>query len=95
VEGGDTVWEFLPRGEHYTIPFSALVPQGVANLLAVGRCISATREGFASVRVIGPCMLEGQAAGVAAEEALARAVPFGDLDVDRLRSQLADLGVPL
>jgi hypothetical protein len=40
-------------------------------------------------------MLEGQAAGVAAEEALARDAPFGDLDVDRLRSRLSELGVPL
>jgi hypothetical protein len=95
VEGGETVWEFLPRGEHYTIPYSALVPEGVANLLAVGRCISATREGFASVRVIGPCMLEGQAAGVAALEALEKSVSFADLDVDRLRGRLAALGVPL
>jgi glycine/D-amino acid oxidase-like deaminating enzyme len=95
VEGGETVWEFLPRGEHYTIPYAALVPQEIGNLLAVGRCISATREGFASVRVIGPCMLEGQAAGVAAGEALARDVPLGDVDVDRIRAALAELGVPL
>jgi hypothetical protein len=95
VAGGETVWKFLPRGEHYTIPFGCLVPEGADNLLAVGRCVSATREAFASVRVIGPCMLEGQAAGVAARHALAGDTPFAALDVDRIRADLAKLGVPL
>ena len=95
IPGGETDWRFLPRGEYYTIPFSCLVPEGVDNLLAVGRCISATREGFASVRVIGPCMLEGQAAGVAAALAVRAGAPFPKLDIDTLRSRLSDLGVPL
>jgi hypothetical protein len=76
VPGGETVWKFLPRGEHYTLPFRCLVPAGADNLLAVGRCLSATREAFASARVIGPCMLEGQAAGIAARHALARGTPI-------------------
>ncbi len=95
IPGGETDWQFLPRGEYYTIPFSCLVPEGVDNLLAVGRCVSATREGFASVRVIGPCMLEGQAAGVAAAQAVHAGAPFPKLDIDALRSRLSDLGVPL
>jgi hypothetical protein len=93
--GGETRWQFLPRGEWYTIPFRCLVPAGATNLLAVGRCLSATREGFASVRVIGPCMLEGQAAGVAARLALEGGTTFPSLDIDRLRAELGALGVPL
>jgi hypothetical protein len=95
VPGGETVWKFLPRGEHYTIPFGALVVDGADNLLAVGRCFSATREAFASVRVIGPCMLEGQAAGLAARYALATGAPLAALDTDALRADLGKLGVPL
>jgi hypothetical protein len=95
AEGGETVWKFLPRGDYYTIPFGCLVPEGTENVLAAGRCISATREGFASVRVIGPCMLEGQAAGVAAAEALRTATPVPRLDVDAVRARLSELGVPL
>jgi hypothetical protein len=93
--GGETVWKFLPRGEYYTIPFGCLVPRGARNLLAAGRCISATREGFASVRVIGPCMLEGQAAGLAAGVARRHGTPFAELDVDEVRDSLGKLGVPL
>jgi hypothetical protein len=95
VPGGETIWKFLPKGEHYTIPFACLVPEGADNLLAVGRCFSATREAFASVRVIGPCMLEGQAAGVAARHALAAGAPMAALDVEAIRADLAKLGVPL
>jgi hypothetical protein len=95
VPGGETVWKFLPRGEHYTLPLRCLVPAGADNLLAVGRCLSATREAFASARVIGPCMLEGQAAGVAARHALAQGTSIAAVDVDAVRADLAKLGVPL
>jgi hypothetical protein len=95
IPGGETDWRFLPRGEYYTIPFPCLIPEGSENLLAIGRCISATREGFASVRTIGPCMLEGQAAGVASVLAMRGGTPFAKLDVGALRARLAELGVPL
>jgi hypothetical protein len=95
VPGGETVWKVLPRGEYYTVPFRCLVPRGAENLLAVGRCLSATREGFASARVIGPCMLEGQAAGIAAVQAVRKGTAFPKLDVGVVRSRLAELAVPL
>lgn len=95
VRGGETLWRFLDPGTWYTIPYRCLVPRGIDNLLVAGRCLSADPDAFASARVIGPCMLEGQAAAVAAgllckSDGAARA-----LDVDRLRVDLAGLGVPL
>jgi hypothetical protein len=92
VAGGETLWTFLAPGTFYTIPFRCLVPRDVSNLLAVGRCVSADAGAFASVRVIGPCMLEGQAAGAAAEILCQRGGPARELDVDRLRHQLTLLG---
>jgi hypothetical protein len=71
------------------------VPRGLDNLLVAGRCLSATREGFASVRVIGPCMGEGQAAALAVALALPRATALADVDVEALRAQLGAAGVPL
>jgi hypothetical protein len=90
VAGGETVWKFLDDGLYYTVPYRCLVPREVDNLLVAGRCISAQREAFASVRVIGPCMSEGQAAAVAVKVAGRGTLPA--VDCDAVRAQLTDLG---
>jgi len=95
VANGFTDWRFLDDGLWYTVPFRCLVPVGVRNLLAAGRCLSATREGFASARVIGPCMGEGQAAALAVAIAHPKATALADVDPAELRARLTALGVPL
>jgi len=95
VDDGRTEWRFLDDGLWYDVPYGVLVPQGVRNLLVAGRCVSATREAFASVRVIGPCMLEGQAAALGVLEALQRGARPGGIDVDAVRARLIAMGVPL
>lgn len=95
VADGRTDWRFLDDGLWYTVPYGCLVPVGVENLLVAGRCISATREGFGSVRVIGPCMGEGQAAALAVAVAGRRGDALGAVDVDRVRDRLAALGIPV
>jgi hypothetical protein len=70
VADGRTEWRLLDDGIWYTVPYRCLLPDGIDNLAVVGRCISASREAFASVRVIGPCMGEGQAAAAAVSLAL-------------------------
>jgi hypothetical protein len=95
VPDGRTEWRFLDDGLWYTVPYRCLQPRGVRNLLVAGRCVSATREGFASVRVIGQCMGEGQAAATAVAIARPRASALADVDPAELRARLADLGVPL
>lgn len=64
--GGDTRWEYLPDGETLDIPYRALLPTGVNNLIIAGRCLSASHDAHASVRSIGQCLAMGQAAGTAA-----------------------------
>ena len=95
VDDGRTEWRFLEDGLWYTVPYGSLVPRGVRNLLVAGRCVSATREGFASVRVIGPCMAEGQAAALAVATALPKGTALAGVDVDRVRTRLGELDVPL
>lgn len=95
IAGGETEWKLLEPGTFYTLPFGALVARGFANLLVAGRCLSAVGGGFASARVIGPCMLGGQAVGVAAREIAGRGIRAQELDVEALRAALAGLGVPL
>ena len=43
---------YPPDGDWYDIPYRSLLSVGVGNLLASGRCISATHEGMAGARVM-------------------------------------------
>jgi hypothetical protein len=95
VADGRTEWHFLDDGLWYTVPLRCLLPETVRNLLVAGRCVSATREGFASVRVIGPCMSEGQASALAVAAAHARGDPLDRVDPAEVRARLSELGVPL
>lgn len=54
------------------IPLRALRSASVANLFMAGRCISASHEAQASIRVIGACFVTGEAAGLAAAIAAER-----------------------
>jgi hypothetical protein len=95
VADGRTDWRFLEDGLWYTVPYRCLLPEGIENLLVAGRCVSATREAFASVRVLGPCMSEGQAAATAVAIARPRGAGLPAVDAGELRARLAALGVPL
>jgi hypothetical protein len=67
----------LAKGTVPTIPLSALIPKGSANLMVAGRCVSSDRLANSGLRVQASCMAMGQAAGVAAALAAARnTTPF-------------------
>src|SRR4051812_23563910 len=86
--GDDTRWVYLAEGATYGIPFRALQPTGVENVLVAGRCFSATHDAHASARSMGTCMAMGQAAGTAA----ALSETPKRLDPDTLRARLAKDG---
>jgi hypothetical protein len=81
-----------PKGDWYDIPYRSLLSVGVPNLLAAGRCISATHEGMAGSRVMGTCVAIGQAAGTAAALAAAEGVLPAGVDVPRLQGLLRQDG---
>ncbi len=72
----------------YEIPFRSLVPETIDGLAVVGRCISATHEALAAVRVMPPSFAMGEAAGIAAAQTLADDARLRDVDVDRLQDEL-------
>lgn len=78
--------------EPYNIPYRSLVPKNSSNILVAGRCISATREAFASIRVQAQCMALGQAAGTAAAMSSATGEPVDQLDGALVRKRLAEQG---
>ena len=85
-------------GEHqaWQIPYGALVPVEVDNVLAAGRCISAEIRMADLVRLIPNCFVTGHAAGVAAAVAAADGCRPRDVDVSKvqtiLKQQQAFLG---
>jgi len=77
-----------PQGDWYDIPYRSLLSVAVPNLLASGRCISATHEGMAGSRVMGTCIAIGQAAGTAAALAVGGGVALADVGVSQLQAAL-------
>lgn len=78
-------------GESYSIPYGALVPKGVDNLLVAGRSIGADRAMQASVRVIPGCYVTGQAAGVGAALCASRGEVAKYISPELIRSTLAEI----
>ena len=83
-KSGETHWERLPDGESCGIPYRCLVPVAVDGLLVAGRCASTTQVAQASTRVIGPCMVMGQAAGTAAALACHQGTTPREVNVTQL-----------
>ncbi len=81
-------------GESYGIPYGALTPKGVENLLCAGKCISASHEMQGSVRVIPGCYITGQAAGVAAALSSGTGLTR-ETDVRLIQQKLWDMGAYL
>jgi hypothetical protein len=79
----------------YDLPFRSLIPKGFKNLLAAGRCLSATPYAHGATRNMAPCMTTGEAAGVAAALAAKGGSYFPDLPVLEVQSKLRDAGVYL
>lgn len=94
---GDVKFVFAPpdsRGFN-EIPYRIIVPKKVENLFVAGRCASMSHEGQSSARVSGPCFIMGQAAGTAADLALATNVAPRAVDVAELQRRLRAAGANL
>lgn len=88
VIGGEPA-DYRPGKVIYSLPYRSLVPSGVDNLLAAGRCISCDREVLAAIRVMPPCFGMGQAAGNAAALALDTGKTPATIDVQELEESSA------
>ena len=82
-------WSFTGENIH-DIPYRAVVPKKVDNLLVGGRMVRP-----AALRIIPACIMTGEAAGAAAAIAVARDIPPREIDVKALQKQLVSQGVVL
>ncbi len=71
------------------IPYGTMIPQEYDNLLAVGRCSSADRSAYASMRVQATLMAMGEAAGVAAS---IKEGAMKDVNIKELQKILTERG---
>ncbi len=77
------------RGESHGIPYRCMLPAGLENVLTAGRCISTDDEAYGSLRVMPPCLVSGEAAGIAARLAsIASVHDVHAVDTDELRKRL-------
>jgi len=96
------VFAFIDNGEYlvrdggaYGIPYRALLPRGLDNVLIAGRMMTVDLVAHNSTRNTVCCLACGQAAGAAAAMAASSNVPPGRIDTAALREHLRADGVLL
>lgn len=80
---GGKLYQPLPDGDWYEIPYRCLLPKGVENLLVVGRCLSADFEAQSSLRIQPPMRIAGEAAGIAAAWSVQNGITPRDYEPQR------------
>ena len=88
VENPNTVRKYIG----ITAPYGCLLPKGIDNLVVCGRCISVSREILGPMRVTGPAMLGGQAAGFAASIAHREKISVAEVDGKTIREKMKCVG---
>ncbi len=76
----------------WEIPYRSMLPAGLKNLVAAGRCTAAEEDAWEVTRVIPSAALTGEAAGTAAALAAASGVSPDDIPVATLQDALRGTG---
>jgi hypothetical protein len=79
-------------GRYFQIPYGALVPQKIGNLLVAGRSIAGDKISHASVRNMMCCAVTGQGAGVAAAVSVKDGVSVGEVNIKHVQTALQKQG---
>lgn len=88
-----TTYPRYGKGESHGIPFRSLLPIGIKNVFVAGRCISTDHYAHGSLRVMPPCLVTGEAVGVAAGQICRSKSPdVHNVDIKQLRNRLQQVG---
>ena len=90
--GTGTVIKRIPDNDYFTIPYGALIPVRIQNLIDVGRSISSSHEALSSVRVMPITSCMGEAGGIAAALCVDDHCAARDVDIQRLRRAIVAHG---
>lgn len=88
ARGENDRMEELEEGDYYTIPFRSLIHRDAENVLSAGRCLSATREGHAAIRIMPTSAATGEAAGAAAGLAIRLKTSVRNIPYAMLRHEI-------
>lgn len=80
-------------GRYMHIPYRAMLPRGVKNLLVAGRAIGGDRIAHAATRNMACCAVAGQGAGVAAALAVKSGRDVDEVDIAAVQAELKRQGV--
>ncbi len=82
-------------GRYFHVPYRAMLPKGVKNLIVTGRTIGGDKVSHAAVRNMMCCAVAGQGAGVAAAVGVKSGRGFDEVDVGVLQTELRRQGARL
>jgi len=90
-----TVFEYEHLKGNHDIPYRALVPKRVTNVLVAGRCVSVDHQAHASLRGVPACWAMGHAAGTAAALAAKKGGEVRRVRIKELQKKLLQQGAIL
>jgi hypothetical protein len=82
-------------GRYFHVPYGALVPPGINNLLIAGRSVAGDKISHAAVRNMMCCTVTGQGAGAAAAVSVKRGVSTAEVSIRHMQAELKRQGVRL
>lgn len=80
-------------GRYFHVPYRAMLPKKIGNLLVTGRNIGGDRDSHCSVRNMMCCTVSGQGAGVAAALSLKTDTTVQDVSIAAVQKELVRQGV--
>ena len=79
-------------GRYFHVPYRAMLPKGINNLIVTGRTIGGDKVSHAAVRNMMCCAVAGQGAGVAAAMGVKSGRGFADVDIGQVQAELVRQG---
>lgn len=89
------IFEPIKGEKPFEIPYGALIPDTLTNLLVAGRCISCDHVAQSGIRAISACTMTGEAAGAAAAMASKSRIPVDQIDIRVLQDKLREQGIAI
>lgn len=87
-KGEESRMDELEEGAWYDIPLRSLRVKDADNLMVAGRCIGATREGHAALRIQPTAAATGEACGATAALAVKLGVTLDEVPYEKIREEL-------